>query len=443
MAGAQFFVLLTGIGALSGAARADVNLYVSAGAAPGGNGSAAAPYRRITDAGAAARTLRTSPSENRGTAVVVWVAPGQYVGSSDWATLARNPALEPLPIILDVPDLALAGATVLAPDAAGFPAEVVTGTETTLTSREGVSGAQALLVVGPTSADVTGRNVTVRGLILDGGNGGKSIDGIDLILDRAQGFAIQATVITGAADVGIRGRASSGTVEASLMTGVGLGAGLGGGNSSWPAHVVVRNNRAVANVEGGALLAGSGVPILAPMLLPVAPGTMFDSLTGEVTGNDLSNNAQDPNLSFGLRLFQLVPQMPAGQSSGSLTVAVSGNRIVNNSFGITIDAGFPYRDDPRLWSGTFHGSFSGNMVAGNRLASAFITFARFPAVIGGDSSSLKTFKYLQDSTFALSYTGGELDGFWFDNPSTDPVDGRSLDNTLIVNGVPLSGRNFK
>lgn len=122
---------------------------------------------------------------------------------------------------------------------------------------------------------------------------------------------------------------------------------------------------------------------------------------------------------------------------------MSGNRTANNSFGATIDAGFPFRSGPRLWTATFGITFSGNTVFGNRNAPALITFTRNTAALGIEGENLKKFKYLQDSVIDLS-TRGELDGYWFDHPAIDPIDGRVLNNTLIVNGVTIpNGRNFK
>jgi hypothetical protein len=38
---------------------------------------------------------------------------------------------------------------------------------------------------------------------------------------------------------------------------------------------------------------------------------------------------------------------------------------------------------------------------------------------------------------------GELAGYWFDHPATDPVDGRTLNNHLFINGAEIAnGRNL-
>ena len=180
-----------------------------------------------------------------------------------------------------------------------------------------------------------------------------------------------------------------------------------------------------------------------PALLPVAPGTIFDSVAAVISGNDLSDNNQDPNFSSGIRLAAILPGIPAAQSAGNLRVSVTNNTITNNSLGVSIDAGFPFRADQRLWSASFGITFSGNTVSGSKRAQALITFTRNTTAIFPEELR-KDFKYLQDSTFTISDPGGDLNGYWFDHPATDPIDGRFLNNTLKVNGVTIpNGRNFR
>ena len=106
------------------------SIFVNAGAFPGGDGSAATPYNRITDAVIQARTIRHTSSER----IIIHVALGTYVGSYDAAALRNNPDLEILPIILNVSELALRGETILTEDDSGFPTGTQTGTETVITA---------------------------------------------------------------------------------------------------------------------------------------------------------------------------------------------------------------------------------------------------------------------------------------------------------------------
>ena len=73
---------------------------------------------------------------------------------------------------------------------------------------------------------------------------------------------------------------------------------------------------------------------------------------------------------------------------------------------------------------------------------ALITFTRNDAAIF--PHQVKSFKYLQGSIFTISDPDGNLNGYWFDHPAMDPVDGRFLNNTLKVNDVIVpNGRNFR
>ena len=61
--------------------------------------------------------------------------------------------------------------------------------------------------------------------------------------------------------------------------------------------------------------------------------------------------------------------------------------------------------------------------------------------IAGDVSlgfaSVQNFKYLQDSSYQWTDLDGELPGFDYDNPSTDPFSGLALNNALMVNGASV------
>src|SRR5262245_51234815 len=115
--------------ALAGNALARETIYVDASAPPGGVGTAGSPLRRITDALDAARAFRSASGEP----IVIHVARGTYEGTFDPAQLARYPALEAYPLVINVRGLTLQGETVLAEDALGLPTGVVPGSETALT----------------------------------------------------------------------------------------------------------------------------------------------------------------------------------------------------------------------------------------------------------------------------------------------------------------------
>jgi hypothetical protein len=138
----------------------------------------------------------------------------------------------------------------------------------------------------------------------------------------------------------------------------------------------------------------------------------------------------------------IIPGIPATQSDSNITVNATDNKITNNSIGVSIDAGFSYRADPRLFTAGLSATFAGNTISASKNTPALILFtyltaAEFPR-------GLKTFKYLQDSVITITDPTADLSGYWFDHPATDPIDGRMLNNSLKLNGQTIpNGRNFK
>lgn len=438
------------VAVLGGSAQAE-DIFVNGGNLAGGDGSSANPFPTITQALVKARVDRPALPSTEMIIIHVAHVAGGYRGTYNTPV---PEGFEPLPLILDVPNLELRGETVLTFDASGLPTDFERGTETMLTASPPLMGGtvestQFLFLMGPTSTVLDGSNVSVDQFVLDGGlpvgalldaDSEAGFGGADIGVDRAQGFAIHNNVLTGTR-FGVFARASTGSLQHNLITGGSAGAILKAGNKASPASYIFSQNRSAGNFSVGVLVTGSAsLAVLDPALLPIASGTIFDESAATVSGNDLSNNNLAPSFSAGLRCFQDAPRLPAGQSTSHVTVSVTGNRIANNSVGIHVDAGFPRRAYPQVLTGTFQGAFQNNQVVGNALAPALITFTRNEAAL--DQSLLTEWKYLQQSTFQLTVSDGELNGFLFDNPVTDPFSGTVLNNNLEVNNLSLTGRNI-
>ena len=170
-------------------------------------------------------------------------------------------------------------------------------------------------------------------------------------------------------------------------------------------------------------------------------GEIFDKLSAVVNQNDLSENTDIPYFSFGLRVFVIRrdPPDPAIQTSGTVVATISGNRISNNALGVTIDAGFPYRLE-YSFTGTLDLTFNSNQIVGNRLTPALISFTRNTATLF--PSELDLWNFIGNSTFNIKYSSGDLDGYWFDHPVSDPIDGRTLRNILKINGAIIPNGRF-
>jgi hypothetical protein len=141
--------------------------------------------------------------------------------------------------------------------------------------------------------------------------------------------------------------------------------------------------------------------------------------------------------------MMFTPALAAGQAPGHLTVDILRNRIARNSVGIHVDAGFPQRSYAQPLTATFHGYLADNQVTANDTAPALFTFTRNTTALKQTPSELNWYKYLENSVYELIVADDELAGFWYDNPSIDPVSSVTLRNTLRVNSVPLHGRNIR
>ena len=175
---------------LAQAAQAeDTRLFVDAVATQNGDGSRDNPFWRITDAVERARALRQEDHEKR---IVIDVLPGTYTGSYDPAHLPSNPKLELLPIILNVSDLSLEGATAFDEDGHGlltgtYPPE----TETLVTTDLPLTRGQMLLLIASTTDGMAGNQVSVSGFVTDAqAQGQPGVPGFLIYADRVSDFSI-------------------------------------------------------------------------------------------------------------------------------------------------------------------------------------------------------------------------------------------------------------
>jgi len=397
-------------------------IYVNAVATAGGNGSRVAPFQTIQEGVAAARAAwNASP----GLKLVVRVAPSP---SGSFYSVSGT-----TPILIDVP-LELRGSNAMEEDDFGWPTGVVwPGTETLVKAVPGLTANTENMI------RVIADHVTIANLSLDANT--SNLVGIQLALRGAQDFTVSGNRVAGQSFIGINPKASSGKIIGNYITNVGCGTCIGAGNASFPAKVLFSGNRSVANSFAGVeLFAASNSDA-------GTAGDVLDSLSVTVSENDLSNNSAIAGFSSGIRfgVIRRDPPDPTGQSSGTMTAVISDNNIMNNWFGVSIDAGFPYRTfqgtpDLRQFTGSLDLGFEGNQASGN-VQSAIITFERNTATLHPvqmDPSKRPTsYKYLQSASYNVRYDDGSLDGYWVDHPVVDPIDRRILNNHLIVNGLEI------
>ena len=441
-----YFVLTQGLGWRLEAA----DVYVDANAAAGGNGSIASPFLRITDAIARARQLRQATVISPNERIVIHVAPGNYVGTFNNNPLDNNGNKEVLPIIVNVPNLTLSGATVLDHDSRSLPTGPANGPQTKLKSGTTLTDpGQSLIVVGRTTDGWAGENVAVTGFTLEENGGVDSPGQTGIFVDRVSRFSITHNMFmhTG---VGCLTRLSSGTFEDNCcVRNYGLGAAIHGGSGNHPAVVIVRQNRCTSGFGGidfrgtptmRTLNVGANSLAIEPLPLvydrnnPAEAANIPDTLDIRIEQNDFSVND-----GYGLWCFGFAPFFGYSTSDATqpLTSAVratiTGNTVANNGFyGFIVEPVGAFRNNPRQYISSVNATLQGNSFDGNGRSQAFFTFVSADVDLAG--ASLQNLKYLQNSSYQLSDLDGELTSFDYDNPVTDPFSGAALNNSLILNG---------
>jgi len=202
-------------------------------------------------------------------------------------------------------------------------------------------GNLAVILVGVT-AGMPADNITVQGFVLDG-NTPPGSGGFLIVVDRGQRFVVNDVYLVNAT-YGVATQGASGVVERCLMTNMGEGVLVFGGNSTnWPSDVTVRNTRSVNNFFGGLVFFGSAFspntafPPLADfgaytgVFQPVPFSGILNQTVGRVIHNDLSRNTASPTSTSGLRMALIGPNLPAGQAAGNLVMTVNDNRLNDNA----------------------------------------------------------------------------------------------------------------
>jgi hypothetical protein len=435
LVGAALAVL--GVGVTQGVVKvladaADNVVHVAERAAPGGDGSAARPFKNLPEAVAAART-------NRSGAARINVAPGRYELSQT--------------LLIDFP-VDLRGSNQMGDGPDGWPTgQVAPGTETLIVGSAALGGGD-LVQVGRDAGPIITGAVTIRNLSFDIG-AGTGATASDLHLVKVRNFTLRGNLFKESnANIGILTVASSGRIVDNFVTGVGCGMCIDAGTPSAPANVQIVGNRSVRNRFGGVLLDGTGW---------IIPETNADKLVAEIRGNDLSDNTASPRFSFGLRVFMVRRDngMPGDtQFKGRVDATVTGNRMVGNEIGVMIDAGFPFREyapspgsplrcDARVYTGSSNLTFRNNQIQ-SRLTDGVVSLTRSTASLAPDTIS--SWQYLHNARFTINDPDRSLAGYWLDHPAADQYTGgicaadraaESLGNRLVYNGsVVPNGRRM-
>jgi hypothetical protein len=415
-------------------------LYVDCAAPSRGNGSAARPYWRITDALEKARALRRgSPGR-----ITIRVAAGICSGNFEiQPTRQETRPPELLPLVLNVPNLTLHGAGVMQ-YANGYPADLRAGTATTLTvdtERLGVLP-NTMIYVGPTADGGRADGAVVEGFVID-----TAINptwyGIDIT--RTQQLVVRDNVVADTWLGAINGSECSGRIVGNVVHGGSPGILVAAGTADNPSRLFIGGNTVTNNYEGAGIFGDSGFTDqldmganpLEELPRPINPtaSQVGNHIEVEFAGNDVSNNI------IGLDLTILGGGRYPYAQTGNINASIHDNRFIDNAdYPFVIDQGFGFRSTSGYWTdpnpdpnnfpegflgflarpfithGSFGGPYSGNVNASfednvwsnpinTPKAPALLTYSKNdvydPATGAPDPSLVPVYTYMRNSRLNL------------------------------------------
>jgi hypothetical protein len=395
-------------------------IYVDDNGSANGNGSSQSPFNNIPAAVALANTLGSRPT--------IRIQPGVYPIAS---TIRIEKSIE------------LRGSNEMQVDSQGWPLRNVTaGTEAILVGTAAL-GNNPMIVFSKPGQVIT--NIDVRDLSFEAAPGAGSI----MEFARVQDFEVRNSIFVGSTQSlvpgapGLQTFASTGTIRDNFMSGLLGGAFIHGGYPASPAEVIFERNRVVRG-RVGVFLVGTSDGI-------TDPGNFLSST---VKNNDISDNNSGNN-SAGLRIIikgnEALPGYGStGLSSSTIQATVQNNRLVGNTTGISIDAGFvtrllpPFSSntcDTRTFSGMLALNLRDNTLTGNTRP-AVLSFTQLQVTLG--LGQLARLQYLHNAEYRIEDRDYVLAGQLLDHPATDPFLGgpcasdiarEPLVNALWINGL--------
>lgn len=392
-------------------------------------------FTRIGDAIAVARAVRMARNESSVAAcrITIAIAPGVFQGSIKAST---DPSLEQFPLVLDVPDMTLQGSFKMAIDAGGRPTGIGEAAEvTTLVPIAGLltvnpgggaqnTQAEPLIIVNAHPDGPRGDRASIEGIVFQSGNGTEGVPGGHAIFAmRAANLVIRRNKFESGFAEPMDLRASSARVEQNYLTGRGGSCGI---CLSGPGDYQATGNR---HVGPGGLPGIFVTPLSIIAVNPIVE--QFTPLSSAFVAATLVNNEvrnhQTVPPGTGIRIGAVA--LGAPNVAGTSQVVVRDNTLINNRFGIIVDAAFPVANT--ALRGDIEVTLSGNTMTGSCQTNLLVTLTRHVAALG-----IVSLPYLKNSTYKINL-GGDLawSDVWYTHPS-------GFNNTVIVDGqtIPTGSR---
>lgn len=386
-------------------------------------------FDRITDALGAARATRIAHGELESAACRVTIVVAAGVRPATTA-VSSDPAVEQLPFIIDVPDLTVRGALQMQVDETGRATGLgnETGTTTIAPSPAliivggmgSMSGApEPIFIVNAHPVGPKGHGAVIEGFTLQSGRGpiDVSTGGFGVLAMRVDDLIVRGNRFDGGLSSGADLRASSALVERNYLSGRGSSCDL---CLAGPGAYVARDNRMI----------GGGIPgvLILPTVLLAVPAQVEQyqlpasaTITADIMNNEVRDHTRVP-VGVGLRVGSVGVGAP--DVAGLVQVRLTDNLLVNNTFGIIIEAGFPR--DATLRRGDIELKTNGNVMRGSCQHDLLVSLAAGQTGLG-----LSAMPYLLGSSFTLTFDGDlSWAEAWYSHPA-------GFGNSLTVNGAAI------
>lgn len=385
-------------------------------------------FATIGSALAAAAASRVAAGETVAAAcrVTILVSAGTFQGTVGSA----SGTLEHFPMIVDIPDITLRGALVMALDGAGRATGQGTGDgETVLAPVAPLPFVNLLstpiIVANAHPGGSAGNGLVVQGFVFQSGhNPVVDAGGQGILSLRTTGLTIRGNRFEGGFTESMDLRATSADVLENHLSGT---AGTCDICLAGPGTYLAAGNR---------LLAGGipGIGATPTVLIAVPPGVEQYVLpaTAEVWADIHNNEVRDhQRIPTGVGIRMDAVGIGAPNVHGTIHAVVQNNSLIDNRFGVIVHAAFPVAGTDRR--GDVDVTLGGNVFQGSCQANLLVAFARHNTVLGTANTP-----YLLNSTFQLTLNGDlNWDDAWFGDPA-------GFGNTLIVDGnvIPNGARQF-
>lgn len=385
-------------------------------------------FRTITDALAAVRAGRLARNETATARcrITIDVAAGTYAGT---AAATTDGTLERFPMIIDVPDVSIVGAFRMGLDAAGRATGVsTTGAVSTIVatpalviagSSSQTAVSEEMFIVNTTTGGQKGDGAIIEGFVLNSGHQvtDTTLGGQGVLTLRAENVTIRGIKFEGNFTERVDARVGSGTIEKNHSTGRGSTCDL---CIAGPGTFVVRDNTILdGGIPGVLSVPTTLLPVPASIEQYTLPTTSL--IVATITNNEVRGHQRVP-VGVGIRIASMGVGAPA--VSGTSRVTVTGNNLVNNRFGMILEAGFPVAGG--ALRGDIELTTSGNTFTASCQNNVLVSLARHTTGLG-----LNNNPYLRNSIYTLNL-GADVPfpSVWYAHPA-------NLGNTLTANGTAI------